>query len=142
MVILLRYFDAVALGVGERECCCPRPFHDDERTHSVRWTKRRLDQSTDQQEYGFIGHPNYIGGGVTFTPTNAFKSLSLDAGRVILDNTTVQPGIVRFGNDSIFSVLTSSDLSKKAETIGVSDAIQFDITSILPSDVRWETWGG
>ncbi len=85
---------------------------------------------------GSLGTPITLGGGVTFTPTNAFKSLALDADRIILDNTTVQPGLLRLGNDSLFSVLTSPDLSKKAETIGVSDHIQSDITSILPSDVK------
>lgn len=88
------------------------------------------------QSMSSLGAPITLGGGVTFTPTNAFKSLALDTDRVILDNTKAQPGIARLGNDSVFSILTSSDLSQKPETVGVTDAIQFDITSILPSNVK------
>ena len=75
-------------------------------------------------------------GGVTFTPTAAFKALAVDVDRRILDNTSVMPGILKFGNNNFFSVVTSPDLEKKAETIGISDALRVDLTSVFPSDVK------
>jgi hypothetical protein len=67
-----------------------------------------------------------------FTPSTAFGGLAADINRRILGNTDVQPGILTFGSDSYFSILTSSNISRRAETIGQSDYVQLDFTSIFP----------
>ncbi|MCP4347258.1 MAG: hypothetical protein GY795_17235, partial [Desulfobacterales bacterium] len=75
-------------------------------------------------------------GGAKFIPTSAIDGRALDIDNYSLHNTEVIPGILEVEGNYLFSVLTSSDLNIEAETIGISDALDIDLTTILPDDVK------
>ena len=75
-------------------------------------------------------------GGATFTSTSAFPGKVVDINNVILGNTTVIPGVLSFGGNQFFSILTSSDLDALAETLGISDSVELDLTTVFPTDVN------
>lgn len=75
-------------------------------------------------------------GGATFTSTSAFPGKVVDINNVILGNTTVIPGVLSFGGNQFFSILTSSDLDAQAETVGISDSVELDLTTVFPTDVN------
>lgn len=75
-------------------------------------------------------------GGATFTSTSAFPGKVVDIDNVILGNTTVIPGVLSFGGNQFFSILTSSDLDAQAETVGISDSVELDLTTVFPTDVN------
>jgi len=78
--------------------------------------------------------------GTIFASTTAFNGRVLDADRFILGNTIATPGVLSFFDGDLwhrhFSILTSSDISLREETIGISDMIEIDLVSILPPDVK------
>lgn len=75
-------------------------------------------------------------GGATFTSTSAFPGKVVDINNVILGNTTAIPGVLSFGGNQFFSILTSSDLDAQAETLGISDSVELDLTTVFPTDVN------
>jgi archaellin len=77
-------------------------------------------------------------GGATFSSTNLYDSQAVDFNDTpqILSNTTVIPGVLSFGGNQFFSILASSDIDQKAETIGESDSIEVDLTTVFPSGVN------
>jgi len=75
-------------------------------------------------------------GGATFTSTSAFPGQVVDIDNFILGNTTVIPGVWSFGGNQFFSILTSSDLDAQAETLGISDSVEIDLTTVFPTDVN------
>jgi hypothetical protein len=75
-------------------------------------------------------------GGATFTSTSAFPGQVVDINNFILGNTTVIPGVLSFGGNQFFSILTSSDLDAQPETLGISDSVELDLTTVFPTDVN------
>ena len=75
-------------------------------------------------------------GGATFTSTSAFPGQVVDIDNFILGNTSVIPGVLSFGGNQFFSILTSSDLDAQAETLGISDSVELDLTTVFPTDVN------
>jgi hypothetical protein len=75
-------------------------------------------------------------GGATFTSTSAFSGRVVDINNFILGNTTVIPGVLSFEGNQFFSILTSSDLDAQAETVGISDSVELDLTTVFPTDVN------
>jgi hypothetical protein len=75
-------------------------------------------------------------GGATFTSTSAFQGQVVDINNFILGNTTAIPGVLSFGGNQFFSILTSSDLDAQAETLGISDSVEIDLTTVFPTDVN------
>lgn len=81
------------------------------------------------------------GASVTFPAGAVFVSSSVIIGRAgdvdlkPIRNTSVIPGVLSYGGSEYVAMLTTSDLLRSAETIGVSDVLEFPITSLLPSGV-------
>lgn len=75
-------------------------------------------------------------GGATFTSTSIFQGQVIDINNFILGNTTVNSGILSFDGNQFFSLLVSSNIDAKAETLGISDSVEIDLTTVLPDDVN------
>lgn len=75
-------------------------------------------------------------GGATFTSTSAFPGKVVDIDNFILGNTSVIPGVLSSEGNQFFSILTSSDLDAQAETLGISDSVELDLTTVFPTDVN------
>lgn len=80
----------------------------------------------------------FPGGGV-FTSTDKFPGLATNENLVISDNTTVTTGVYSLDGNNYLGLLISSDISKKPRNFGLSDLVQFNITSAFPNLTAGET---